>query len=70
MQSSQGRMRRLEVLPQSLDEALDALRDDDVILSVLGPYVSDRYIAAKRHECAEYNRQVTDWEVSRYLRRF
>lgn len=70
MQSSQGRMRHIEVLPQSLDEALDALRDDDVILSALGPYVSDRYIAAKRHECAEYNRQVTNWEVSRYLRRF
>ena len=70
MQSSQGRMRRIEVLPQSLDEALDALRDDDLILSVLGPYVSDRYIAAKRHECIAYNRQVTHWEISQYLRRF
>ena len=70
MHSSQGRMRRIEVLPQSLDEALDALRDDDVILSVLGPYVSDRYISAKRHECIAYNRQVTHWEISQYLRRF
>lgn len=70
MHGSQGRMRRIEVLPQSLDEALDVLSDDDVILSVLGPYVSDRYIAAKRHECAEYKRQVTPWELSRYLRRF
>jgi len=63
------RMRQIEVLPHSLDEALDALSDDDVILSALGPYVSDRYIAAKRQECDEYNRQVTEWEVKRYLSR-
>lgn len=70
MQGMPGRMRQIAVLPHSLDEALDALSSDDVILSALGPYVSDRYIAAKRQECAEYNRQVTEWEVKRYLRRF
>ena len=64
------RMRQIEVLPHSLDEALDALSADETILSALGPYVSDRYIAAKRQECAEYNRQVTQWEVRRYLSRF
>jgi glutamine synthetase len=64
------RMRQIEVLPHSLDEALDALSNDDVILSALGPYVSDRYIAAKQQECDEYNRQVTEWEVKRYLSRF
>ncbi|MDE2858552.1 MAG: glutamine synthetase family protein [Chloroflexota bacterium] len=70
MRRTSGRMRHIEVLPQSLDEALDALSEDEVILSALGPYVSDRYIAAKRHECAEYNRQVTSWELERYLSRF
>ena len=70
MRRTSGRMRHIEVLPQSLDEALDALSEDDVILSALGPYVSDRYIAAKRHECAEYSRQVTHWEIGRYLSRF
>lgn len=68
--SMPDRMRQIEVLPHSLGEALDALSDDDVILSALGPYVSDRYIAAKRQECDEYNRQVTEWEVRRYLSRF
>jgi glutamine synthetase len=70
MGSLPGRMRQIAVLPHSLDEALDALSNDDVILSALGPYVSDRYIAAKRQECDEYNRQVTEWEVRRYLSRF
>jgi glutamine synthetase len=70
MQRQPGRMRQVEILPQSLDEAVDELSNDDVILSALGPYVSDRYIAAKRQEFAEYNQQVTQWEVKRYLNRF
>jgi glutamine synthetase len=70
MQHGRGRMRQVAILPQSLDEAIDALSNDDVILGALGPYVSDRYIAAKRQEFAEYNRQVTEWEVKRYLSRF
>ncbi len=70
LQSMPGRRRQIEVLPHSLEEALDALSEDDVILSALGPYVGDRYIAAKRQECDEYSRQVTAWEVQRYLNRF
>ncbi len=70
MHGAPGRMRQIEVLPNSLDEALDALSEDDVILSALGPYVSDRYIAAKRQEYDEYSQQVTEWEVKRYLSRF
>ena len=70
LQSLPGRRRQLAVLPHSLEQALDALSEDDVILSALGPYVSDRYIAAKRQECEEYSQQVTDWEVKRYLNRF
>lgn len=70
MSQQRGRMRQVLVLPQSLDEALDELSEDDVIMAALGPYVSDRYIAAKRQEFDEYNRQVTDWEVDRYLSRF
>jgi len=65
-----SRLRHLEVLPTSLGEALDALSQDDVILSALGPYISDRYLAAKRQEFDEYNRQVTPWELERYLRRY
>jgi glutamine synthetase len=38
------------MLPDSLGEALDALEQDDVILGALGPYISDRYLEAKRQE--------------------
>jgi glutamine synthetase len=64
------RERQLETLPVSLSEALDALMQDDVIMSALGPYVSDRYIAVKQQELDDYNRQVTPWELERYISRY
>lgn len=67
---NRGRLRQVEVLPSSLGEALDALGSDDVVLGALGPYISDRYVAAKRQEYEGYNKQVTPWEVDRYLNRF
>lgn len=70
VRQDRSRLRTLEVLPTSLGEALDTLSQDDVILSALGPYISDRYLAAKRQEFDEYNRQVTTWEVERYISRY
>jgi glutamine synthetase len=70
LRQDRSRQRQLEVLPTSLGKALDALSQDDVILSALGPYISDRYIAAKHQEYDEYSRQVTPWEVDRYITRY
>lgn len=58
------------ILPRSLGEALDDLELDDVVLGALGPYVGDRYLEAKRQEYREYKRQVTRWEVERYITRY
>jgi glutamine synthetase len=67
IRQDRGRLRQLEILPSSLGDALDALGQNDVVLSALGAYISDRYLAAKRQEYDEYNRQVTTWEVERYI---
>lgn len=67
---NRSRLRQIEVLPTSLGIALDLLAQDDVILAALGPYIADRYLAAKRQEYEEYSRQVTRWEQERYLSRY
>jgi glutamine synthetase len=64
------RLRYAEVLPTSLGEALAALKEDDVILSALGPHISDSFLSAKRQEFDEYNDQVTSWELDRYINRY
>lgn len=58
--------RGIRVLPQSLDEALDELERDEVIQAGLGP-IAPEFLRLKRLEWNEYHRQVSAWEVDRYL---
>lgn len=70
LMQKRSRIRHYEVLPSSLGEALDALEQCETVLSALGPYIADRYVAAKRQEFDEYNSQITAWELERYLSRY
>lgn len=67
---NRGRLRQVEMLPTSLEEALRVMQSDDLIMDTLGPYIGDRYVAAKQQEVDEFNQQVTAWEVNRYLKRY
>src|SRR5260370_404583 len=58
--------RRIGVLPQSLCEALDELEGDAVIQGALGP-IYPEFLKLKRMEWNDYHRQVSAWEVERYL---
>jgi glutamine synthetase len=58
--------RKIRVLPQSLKEALDELEQDEVIQAGLGP-IYQEFLKLKRLEWNDYHRQVSDWEVERYL---
>ncbi len=55
------------MLPTSLAEALDELERDDVVREALGQHVFDWFLEAKRQEWDEYRKQVTPWEIERYL---
>ena len=43
---------------------------DDVIKAALGTHLTERFLEAKREEVQEYNRQVSRWEIERYLGRY
>jgi glutamine synthetase len=62
--------RGIEVLPQSLNAALDALEQDAVIRAGLGTELSHEFIRLKRMEWTEYSRHVSEWESRRYLEFF
>jgi glutamine synthetase len=63
------RRRGIRILPQTLDEALQYLREDVVIQESLGP-IYDEFATLKEAEWKEYHRQVTQWELDRYLTMF
>jgi glutamine synthetase len=54
-------------LPGTLEEALDELKEDEVIKAALGDHAYEAFMRAKRAEWDEYRIQVTDWELNRYL---
>jgi glutamine synthetase len=66
--------RGIALLPQRLDDALDALEADAVIAAALGPTLLREFVALKRDECAAAPPhdagQVSDWEFQRYATAF
>lgn len=58
------------VLPQNLNEALDALAANSVLREKMGSEIVDEFIKVKRMEWIEYSRHVSDWERKRYAEFF
>lgn len=56
-----------KILPPTLEDAIIAFEKDEFIRGVLGEHISKRYIEAKTAEWNEYCKQITGWEVDRYL---
>ena len=54
-------------LPQSLDQAISAMQDSELAAETLGEHVFDFFLRNKRAEWHEYRRQVTQYELDRYL---
>ena len=57
----------IEPLPQSLDEAINAMERSELVAEMLGEHVFDFFLRNKRAEWQEYRRQVTEYELDRYL---
>jgi glutamine synthetase len=55
-------------LPGSLDAALRAFQDDDVLRKLLGEAFSDYYVVSRAWELRAWRETVTDWERDRYDR--
>ena len=61
------RLRRSFLLPATLGEALDGLREDTLVRDTLGEAIYEGFIEAKTIEWLEYRKQVHPWELERYL---
>lgn len=57
-------------LPRSLEEALEALRRDEVILGALGEPLADAFLHLKSEEWRAWSQHVGAWELERYVRAF
>jgi glutamine synthetase len=57
----------VEPLPRSLDEALDVMEGSELARTALGDHIFEWFLRNKRVEWAEYQSQVTPFELERYL---
>jgi glutamine synthetase len=70
MSQRERRRHRIDELPRDLHEALDYLEKDTVVREALGEHIYRMFLEAKREEWKEYTRQVSQWEVARYLGKY
>ena len=61
------RAKGVKNLPASLSGAIDALRDDELICTVLGTHALLQYITGKEEEWNSYCTRVSSWEIERYI---
>lgn len=58
------------ILPQNLNEALDALEADTLFTEKMGREIVSEFLNVKRAEWVEYSRHVSDWERKHYVEFF
>ncbi|MBM4415330.1 MAG: glutamine synthetase [Chloroflexi bacterium] len=59
--------RGVSALPSSLGEAIAAFEGSALMRETLGEHVVASLVANKRQEWTEFRREVSDWELRRYL---
>lgn len=64
---AQRRELGVEPLPRSLDEALDVMEGSELARATLGDHIFEWFLRNKRAEWAEYQAEVTPFELERYL---
>lgn len=60
----------IQILPQTLEEAINCLKEDEIVKNALGGHILSRFIEAKQNEWEDYRNRVTDWEIEKYLTKF
>jgi len=65
--ASERRALGMEPLPASLDQAIALTEKSELVAETLGEHVFDFFLRNKRADWEDYRRQVTPWELERYL---
>ncbi|MFH1833751.1 MAG: glutamine synthetase, partial [bacterium] len=67
MSEQERQERGINHLPGSLWEAIELAEESDLLRRCLGDHLFDSLISNKKIEWSDYRRQVTDYELRRYL---
>ena len=57
----------IERLPESLGHALAVMNESTLVKETLGDHIYENYIHVKKEQWEDYRKQVTPWEINKYL---
>ncbi|MDD5602923.1 MAG: type I glutamate--ammonia ligase [Eubacteriales bacterium] len=60
----------IELLPVSLEEAVNEMKKSDFVRDILGDHVYGKFIEAKEEEWDNYRKRISRWEIEHYLTKF
>jgi glutamine synthetase len=69
LSESERKAMGMKPLPASLDQAIEIMERSELVAETLGEHVFDFFLRNKQAEWEEFRRQVTQWELDRYLPR-
>ncbi|MFW5906963.1 MAG: type I glutamate--ammonia ligase [Candidatus Natronoplasma sp.] len=67
MSKEERKEKGIEPLPTNLGHALSLMEESDFMKEVLGEHTFQHFLHNKKEEWREYRKQVTKWEIERYL---
>ncbi|MDD3129176.1 MAG: type I glutamate--ammonia ligase [Candidatus Izemoplasmatales bacterium] len=67
LSNDQRKLLGVENLPDNLKEAVDLLKEDKLIKETLGDHIFNKFIEYKNKEWDEFRKQVTEWEINKYI---
>jgi len=57
----------IDRLPESLGHALAILQESELVEETLGSHIYENYLYVKKEQWEDYRKQVTPWEIKKYL---
>ena len=67
LSSNEIKQRKIKSLPRNMFTALDEMEKSFVSKAALGDYIFEEFITSKKKEWNDYRKQVTPWELKKYL---
>ena len=55
-------------LPDNLKEAIDVLKEDDLMKEALGKHIYSKFVELKTMEWEDFKTCVTEWELNKYMK--
>ena len=67
LSSNEIKQRKIKSLPRNMFTSLEEMEKSPVAKAALGDYIYEEFISSKKKEWNTYRKQVTPWELKKYL---